>query len=413
MVKKERYWRLPVGVTCRDSERDVVARLRELLTDAVDSHLMSDVPLGAFLSGGIDSSLIVALMSRRCREPVKTFTIGFGGWIGGHLDERPYAKLLSDHYHTAHTEFVVQPDLDETLDAVLEAFDEPIADDSVVPSYHICELAREHVTVALTGLGGDELLGGYERHLGYAWSAMYNGLPESIRRRVLLPLINRLPERKDAHSSIDHLKRFARAAELPESDRYRDYSTVFSESLRRGVLVPDVVARPTAHGCPGWFQENASWPSRLQEALHHDIHTSLTDDFLALTDRLSMRVGLELRVPFLDHPVVEYCATIPDRLKIRFLSKKYVLKQVAKDFLPPPILSRRKQGFGSPMGAWLRNDLKGYVASALSRKRLARHGLFRFEAVQDLIQAHLSRKGSYDRQIFAILMFQKWYERRM
>ena len=405
-----RYWQLRFSDAAGHDEAAIGRTFMDLFSDAVRSHLMSDVSLGAFLSGGVDSSLIVALMSACSARPVKTFTIGFGGGIGGYLDERGYAREVSRRYGTEHEEFEVRPDLEETLDDVVDAFDEPFADDSVIPTYHICRLAGEHVTVALTGLGGDELFGGYERYLGLSLSRQYRNVPGPVRRGVIEPLVRCLPERRDGHYTVNHLKRFVRSSELPDAHRYLEYVTVFNDAL-----LGQIAGHTPLQGAPNEIDTHYfdAQPSTdiLQRALAHDAHTYLPEDILALSDRLSMRFGLELRVPFVDHAVVEYCATIPSSFKIRAMVKKYLLKQVAKPHVPASVLQHRKQGFASPMSAWLRGDLKRYVADTLSPKRLARHGLFDAPAVRRMLDAHNSRHESYDKQIFTLVMFQKWHER--
>jgi asparagine synthase (glutamine-hydrolysing) len=411
-IRVERYWRLRFAPAGKADEAELSHRFLELFGDAVRSHLMSDVSLGAFLSGGIDSSLIVALMSGYSAAPVKTFTIGFGGSAGGYLDERVYARALSRRYGTDHTEFEVQPRPEETLEEVVGAFDEPFADDSVIPTMAICKLARSKVTVALTGLGGDELFGGYERYLGLKLSGQYRRLPSFVRRGMVAPLVERLPERKDGHYTINHLKRFVRSADLPASRRYLDYISVFNESLKRQVCRPGTL-NGGSDGRDGELFDGPFATGLVDRALYHDFHTYLPEDILALSDRLSMHYGLELRVPFLDHPLVEFCATIPSSLKIRAMAKKYLLKKIARPLMPAEIVDHRKQGFASPMAAWLRGDLKQYVHETLSPARLARHGLFDPAAVQSLIAAHDSRRESHERQLFALVMFQKWHERFM
>ncbi len=413
-ITTRRYWQLRFDPIPDADEVALGRRFVELFEDAVRSHLMSDVSLGAFLSGGVDSSLVVALMAEMTSTPVKTFTIGFGGGAGGHLDERPYARLLSRRYGTTHTEFEVQPNLEEVLDHAVEAFDEPFADDSVIPTYYICKLARQSVTVALTGLGGDELFGGYERHLGLKLSAGYDRVPSFVRRRMIGPLVDSLPERRDGHYTINHLKRFVRAAELPAPRRYLNYVTVFNEAMKRRVCA----AGALDHDGEGQAGDTRHFDSPaahdlVDRALNHDINTYLPEDILALSDRLSMQCSLELRVPFLDHPLVEFCATIPSSLKIRATTKKYLLRRVARRFLPDEVIDHRKQGFASPMTSWLRTDLKDYVRSTLAPARLERHGLFDAGAVTGMIDAHMTRRETYDRQLFALMMFQKWHERFM
>jgi len=415
-AKIQQYWRLRFAPDPAMDEEAFAARFLALFRDAVGSHLMSDVPLGAFLSGGIDSSLMVALMVNGASGPVQTFTMGFGQNAGKHFDERPLARMVATRYGTLQTEYEVQPRVEEVLEHVVEAFDEPFADDSVIPSYYICNLAKRYVTVALTGLGGDELFGGYERYLGLKLSAGYEWVPSLLRDHVVHPAVERLAEQRNGHYSVNHAKRFIRSAGQSPADRYLDYLTVVGESaksrlLNRGALGA-VVADPPAAEFSRRFN-SAPADSLLDRAFYSDFQTHLPDDILTLTDRLSMAQGLEVRVPFLDHPLVEFCATIPSSLKVRYWTKKYLLRQVARDYLPNEILTHRKQGFASPMAAWLRKDLKVYLLDTLSEKRLARHGLFKPAEVTAMIEAHLSRRESNDRQLFALVMFQKWFERFM
>jgi asparagine synthase (glutamine-hydrolysing) len=258
------------------------------------------------------------------------------------------------------------------------------------------------------------LFGGYERHLGLKLSGSYDRLPRFLRTRVVAPLVNQLPERKDGHYTINHIKRFVRAAELPPSARYLDYGKVFSEQLKARVCRPGTLARlnerdPAAD--TSYFDTGSG--DLVARALNHDIHTYLPEDVLALSDRVSMQYGLELRVPFLDHPLVEFCAALPSSLKIRTLTKKYLLKRAARPYVPAEILNHRKQGFASPMSTWMRTDLQQYVRDTLSRKRLEAHGFFDADAVRSLIDEHMSRRESHDRQLFTLVMFQKWHERFM
>jgi len=403
------YWHLAHEAASDADEESLSREFVSRFRDAVRSHLMSDVSVGAFLSGGVDSGLVVALMAECQDAPVRTFTAGFRSSGGGFLDERPYARMISRRYATQHTELEIEPRLDEVLDDVVSTFDEPFADDSVIPSYYICKLARSAVTVSLTGLGGDELFGGYDRYLGLQLGALYGRLPAPVRR-LALSFMNRLPESRGGHHAVNHLKRFVRAAHLAPAPRYLGYLSVFDKGLRERVCTPHPEHGGNAATDMRFFASREGG-DLLASALHHDIHTYLPDDVLALTDRLSMRHSLELRVPFLDHSLVEFCAGIPSRLKIRRLTKKYLLKKAARQFLPADVLDHRKQGFASPMATWLRGALKTYVTDALSPARLARHGLFNPSAVRTLIDEHMHRRESRDRQLFTLLMFQKWHER--
>ncbi len=410
---EERYWKpvFPAGIPAREEE--LRERFLELFRETVRDHLMSDVPLGAFLSGGIDSSLIVAIMSECMDSPVRTFTMGFGGDKGGYLDERRFARLVSRRYGTEHTEFEVQPDLTAVIDPIVEAFDEPFADDSVIPTYYICKLAREKVKVALTGLGGDELFGGYERYLGMKLSQIYDRLPALLTRRLIGPLIERLPELRSGHYTINHMKRFVRSARLAPAGRYRQYVSVFSEAEKALLLTRDAWAELERNREPDEFPEHFhsnEGANLLDQAACADLHTYLPEDILALTDRLSMHHSLELRVPFVDHRLVEFCLGIPSSLKIKRMTKKYFLRRTARPFLPAEVIEHRKQGFASPMSAWLRGDLADYFRDSLSETALARHGLLDPAYVAGLMEDHLARKELRDRHVFTVFMFQRWFE---
>jgi asparagine synthase (glutamine-hydrolysing) len=406
-VKTFPYWSLEAKPDRSLSEGDWLEQLLSLLRDTVKGHLMSDVPLGAFLSGGVDSSLIVALMSEFTDGPVNTFTMGFGGGKGGFLDERGYARAVAERYGARHTEFEVQPDVEGILGEIVDAFDEPFADDSVIPSYHICRLAAQKVKVALTGLGGDEMFGGYERHLGLAVSGLYGALPAPLRGLIAKGM-SLVPELKSGHYTVNHAKRFVRSAGLPPAERYRDFVSVFNDAGRRALFA----GPPPPEGAFEPFSSCGA-PTLLDRALLQDIATYLPEDILALSDRLSMWHGIELRVPFVDHEVVEFCARIPASLKVRRGQKKYLLKKLSRRFLPAEVIDHRKQGFAAPLAAWLRNDLKDAVSDALSPRRLARHGLLNADAVGRLWRDHQDRVELNDRKIFAVFMFQRWFERMM
>jgi asparagine synthase (glutamine-hydrolysing) len=410
-VTTHRYWSLPVGPKLRGSEARIASDFRDLFEETVRMHLMSEVPLGAFLSGGVDSGLAVAMMSRHSASPVSTFTIGFGGGTGSFLDERPIAAEVASMYGCRHHEYEVQPDVEEALAIGTRAFDEPFADDSLIPTHHICRLAREHVTVVLTGLGGDEDFAGYERYLGLLHSGIYARFPALLRDRIIAPLIRALPEEKGGHYRINHLKRFVAGGDLDASLRYQSYLCALPEALRRRLYSPEVARRIN-------FEEVEDLGRRhfdsvpegdlLDRALSQDVNAYLPEDVLALTDRVGMQHSLELRVPFVDHELVEYCARIPSRMKIRSWTKKYLLKQVARPYLPPSVFSHRKQGFASPMAAWLNTDLKGLVENHLSPRRLERDGFFSPTAVTSLVEDHRSRRSLHDKSIFSLLVFQRW-----
>ena len=399
----------------RGSEAEIAEGFEAVMREATTMRLMSEVPLGAFLSGGVDSGLIVSLMSGPGREPVRTFTIGFGGSTGDFLDERPYARQIADRYGCDHRELEVVPRIAEALDATVRAFDEPFADDSVIPTFHICDEAKKHVIVILTGLGGDENFAGYERYLGFALSGHYSRLPGLLRRGLIAPLAARLPESRGGGNRVDHLKRFVRGDALAPAQRYQSYLRVLTPEQRRRLYAPDIARQVDFDAVEelGWRHFAALGEGDLLDrALYQDLMMYLPDDILALSDRIGMLHSLELRVPFIDHKVVEYCARIPAGLKIKGLAKKHLLKEVARRHLPDAVIDHRKQGFSSPMAMWLRTELKPTVDQWLSRDRLARQGVFAPDVVAGLIDDHDARRRLNHKTIFSLIMFSKWAEGR-
>lgn len=411
VVKK--YWDLAVAPDRTKSERYFVDGITRLLQESVRSHMISDVPLGAFLSGGVDSSLVVAMMG----PGVNTFSIGFGGNAGGYLDERVYARMVAERYATHHRELEVQPEAEGIVEKIIGSFDEPFADDSAIPSFYVCKMARENVTVALSGLGGDEAFAGYERYLGFRLRGMYNRLPGFLRNGVIRNAVELLPERADGHYTINHMKRFVRSNALSPADAYFGFMSRMSPAVRNS-LFADPAAFARNHAlcrdlvC-GYFNSSqvADEPDSLNRALYCDMKLYLPDDILTVTDRMSMYHALEVRVPFIDHKVIEFCATIPPELKMKWFRKKYLLKKAAVPFLPKAVLNHRKQGFIGPMTQWLRSDLQSYVLDALHEGNLRKHGYLDPGAVKRVLEEHFSGREIHDTLIWSMVIFQKWYER--
>jgi asparagine synthase (glutamine-hydrolysing) len=377
---------------------------------------MSEVPLGALLSGGVDSSTIVALMSAASDSPVRTFCIGFGGDVGGYLDERGYARQVSERYKTDHKEYEVVPRPAGLLEKIVRSFDEPFADDSAIPSYFVCKTARENVTVALSGLGGDEVFAGYERYLGFRLNGLYKVLPSAIREGIVRGLVEGLPERPDGHYTINHMKRFVRSAALTPDLSYFGYLNKMRPGIESRLFADSGRFRNGFLACRelvlSYFNSaNVSdGPDSLNRALYCDIKTYLPEDILAVTDRMSMHHALEVRVPFLDHIFMEFCATIPAELKMKWFRKKSLLKKAASELLPREVISHRKQGFVGPMAQWLKGDLKAFALDALSEKRLKRHGLLNPGTIRKVLDEHFSGREIHDTLIWSLIVFQTWHE---
>jgi asparagine synthase (glutamine-hydrolysing) len=373
---------------------------------------VSEVPLGAFLSGGIDSSAIVALMAKICPGNVKTFTVGFGDGQPG-ADERPYARTIAQMFKTDHSECVYddpQTQVESILPLMIEAFDEPFADSSMIPNYLICQAARQWVTVALSGIGGDELFAGYERYRGALAADSYQRLPGFLTGGIGA-VIRSLPQWEFGGLWIDRMKRFVDGAALPLPERYQQYLSAFTESEKVGLFSQDflnelrkanvITAELAMHKV-----EQCDDP--LEWLLLTDMETYLPDDELRKADRLSMWHSLEVRVPFLDHKLVEFVATIPSQLKLKGWEKKHILTQSLKGLLPTSILTRRKQGFSIPLGAWLRGPLRDLVRGCLTTQALRDTSVLNPEYVVTLVSEHERGVKNHETKLWALIVFILW-----
>jgi asparagine synthase (glutamine-hydrolysing) len=386
-----------------EDEAELVEELRARMRDSVRAHLVSDVPVGVLLSGGIDSSLLAALAAQEASEPLRTFSIGFEERS---FDELADARLVAERYGTEHRELVLRPDAALLLPALAEAFDEPFADSSALPTYLVSQLAAEDVKVALSGEGGDELFGGY-----YTYAADLLAERTGWAAPFLRPLVERLPS-SSARASFDYkAKRFVRAAHLPPLERHHGWKEIFSPAAR---------AELTGRG-NGWDPvdllrarfaetEGADLLARLQDV---DLGTYLVDDLLVKTDRASMAHSLEARVPFLDPVVTNFALSLPTRHKVRGLRKKVLLRKAAAPLVPPELLGRRKRGFSIPAAAWLRGELEPFARDTLSPETLRRQGFFRPEAVTRLLDDHVAGREDLSRQLWGLLSFTLWHERHV
>ncbi len=410
-IAVRRYWNIPDVVARRESEAEAVERIDAALSRAVQSHMVSDVPIGAFLSGGVDSGLMVAMMAKASDRPIDVFTVSFSDSGSSFLDERVYARMIAERYGLRQHEITVEPRVQDVVGEIVSAFDEPFADDSVVPSYYVCQAASRSVKVALTGLGGDELFGGYRRHLGVLLGDAYSRFPRWINEWILNPLVKRIPEPKSSNDSVDHLKRFLRVGPAPAAIRYQDsmsslpsherfslYSAASVNAVNRGRSEASMIAPFEG------FQVGGS----VDRALKTDLGVYLPDDLLALTDRLSMWHSLELRVPFLDHHFVEDAMLIPASQKIRGTRQKHLLKQVASRWLPKEVISHKKQGFEAPMGRWLAGALRPMLEDVLSESAIKSQGIFNSGVVERLKAEHLSGLRKHSKILFSLMMFHLW-----
>jgi asparagine synthase (glutamine-hydrolysing) len=377
--------------------------LRARLRDSVRAHLVADVPVGVLLSGGVDSGALAALAAQESSEQVRTFSIGFRERS---FDELADARRVAERYGTRHRELVVRPDAATLLPALAEAFDEPFADSSALPTYLVSQLAAEDVKVALSGEGGDELFGGYYTYVADRLADHVGGLARRAR-----PLVDRLPS-SSSRASLDYkAKRFTRAAHLPPLERHHAWKEIFAPDVRaeltdrRSLFDPVDLLRAR-------FAETEGAPllSRLQDV---DLGLYLVDDLLVKTDRASMAHSLEARVPYLDPLVADLAFALPDRLKVRGLRKKVLLRQAVAPLLPRQVVRGRKRGFSIPAAAWLRGELEPFARSVLSAGTLRRQGFFRPEPVTRLIDDHVAGRVDSSRQLWGLLAFTLWYERQV
>jgi asparagine synthase (glutamine-hydrolysing) len=405
------YWQVPDSQVVPRSSAEWVGRIESSLQRAVQAHLVSDVPVGAFLSGGIDSGLMVAMMAAASERPVETFTVGFTGSGSAFIDERAYARMIAQRYRLNHHEINVEPHVGDIIDDIVAAFDEPFADDSVIPSYYVSQAAARFVKVALTGLGGDELFGGYRRHLGVRVGDTYARVPRWLREGIIDPVIRRVPEPRSSSDLVDHLKRFSRASSASSSHRYQDSMSTLRPLERSRLYTRESAARVrsvnTTAIMTGAF-DGFRYGTSVERALKTDLCRYLPDDILTLTDRLSMWHSLELRVPYLDHRFVEEAMSIPADLKIYGTRQKHILKQVAAKWLPAPVINHRKQGFEAPMGNWLRGPLKAMMQETLTAGAIGSAGIFNFAEIERLQREHLAGTHKHSKLLFSLLMFQRW-----
>ncbi len=409
----QRYWKLESRPIAGRSEAEWITEFKARFDDAVASHLVADVPLGVFLSGGIDSSAIVASMSRHAAGPIKTFSIGFPKEYAD-FDEREYARQVARRFGSEHQEVEVEPHIGDLVHELGAIFDEPLGDSGAIPNLLVCRLARQRLTVALSGLGGDELSGGYQRYLGVLAAEWYRALPTLLRENVVRRVVDLIPESRRGTRGVDQAKRFVRSAALPAIERFFAYSSPIEPDQRKALYTPYLRSRVEIDSALermrelGTEQPEADLLNRL---LAVDQQTYLVDDLLTVADRTSMAVSLELRVPFLDHPLVEFMAQVPGRFKIRGCRKKHLLKRAFAADLPRGILHRRKAGFSIPVARWLREDLRPLLEDYTAPARLRRQGLFEPRVIDTLKQDHFDRRRNHSSALWGLLMFQIWSDR--
>ena len=410
-IEQQRYWQPDFTRKLDINEEEAGERTVEILREAVRVRLMSEVPLGAFLSGGIDSSAVVALMAQESSERVKTFSIGFDEQD---FSELHHARRIAEHVGADHHEFIVRPDAVEVLPILVEHYGEPYADSSAVPTYYVARETRKHVTVALNGDGGDESFAGYERYIAMGLTEKYRRVPSFLRESVIKETVNLIPSSATGRNRVKSAKRLLEAVSLPRVDRYSHWVSVFNEQTKQP-LYSDFFRQQTQLSNPTgllaeWFKR-ANGIGILDAMLLTDQMTYLPNDLLVKVDIATMAVSLEARSPFLDHHVIEFAASLPQDLKLRRLTSKYLLKKVLRKLLPSENLNRRKMGFGVPIGHWFRGKMQPFLREVVLSEKAMRRGLFKPEAVRQLIELHTRGERDYSHQLWTLLMLELWFNR--
>jgi asparagine synthase (glutamine-hydrolysing) len=410
-LETKRYWLPDFSKKIKISEKEAIEETTRILRESTKLRMISEVPLGAFLSGGVDSSTIVALMAQESNKPVKTFSIGFEEQD---YSELKYAKKVAEHIGAEYNEFIVKPNALEVLPTLIEHYGEPYADSSAIPTYYVSKETRKHVTVALNGDGGDESFAGYERYAAMQIANLYHKLPRALRKVFVETPINLIPTSEVKRSRVRDAKRFLQAASLEKTERYFHWVTVFRENSKAELYTEDFRDRVAGNDASmflnKWFAK-ANGSGILDATLLTDQMTYLPNDLLVKVDITSMANSLEARSPFLDHKVVEFAASLPENLKMQRFKTKSLLKKVAANLVPSEVIYRRKMGFGVPIGNWFRNEMKDFVKDVLLSDEALGRGIVKESVLRNYITEHIDGKQDYTFQIWTLLMLELWFQK--
>jgi asparagine synthase (glutamine-hydrolysing) len=404
------YWDVSFAPASGDQAVSAEA-LGALIQEAVQLQLISDVPLGALLSGGIDSSTVVAQMSALSAQPVQTFSIGFDD---ASYNELPYARVMAAHVGAKHTEQILQPDIAQLAHELVPHFDEPFADFSIFPTYLVSKLARPAVKVVLSGDGGDEVFGGYDTYVADRLERYYRRLPAGLRQQGLPGLLSRLPPQPHKKGVINRAKRFVEGAALPPELQHTRWMMFMSEAERHALYRPEwraAVPRHTTAELLGAHFQKVAHCDPLAQQQYVDIKTYLADGILTKVDRMSMAASLEVRVPLLDHRIVELGLNLPARLKLAGGRTKQILRRAMRGQLPAGILNRPKQGFSIPLKHWLHGPLRPLMLDLLSAQTIRQRGYFNPETVAAWLSEHLGGYANHSHRLWALMVFELWHQR--
>jgi len=406
-LRTKRYWDFDYSrAALSGSEDEIAEELHGRLRDAVNVRLMSEVPLGAFLSGGVDSSAVVGLMSQIMNTPVKTFSIGFNE---DSFDELKYARLAAKHFNTDHHEFILTPDFVNMVDDLVWHFDEPFADSSALPTYMVSKLARDYVTVILSGDGGDELFAGYTRYVTDRGRSGLERLPLAVRQRLLRPLSEALPHGMRGKNYLFNIS-------LDAAGRYIDSISHFNGPRKRRLYSSEIKTKMNGSFERGenlyrQIANNLETDDAVDKLLYLDSKTYLPADILTKVDRMSMAASLEARSPLLDHELIEFVSRIPSAMKMKGTVTKYILKKAIGSFVPPEILNRGKQGFGVPINEWINAQLKDRIRNDLTDQQTRDRGLFDTAYIQILLDEHTRGRRDHSHALWTLWMLELWHRR--
>jgi asparagine synthase (glutamine-hydrolysing) len=413
-ISVKQYWQVKYEPKFSIPEIKLVSELREKLSEAVRIRLLSDVPLGAHLSGGIDSSIVVALMAEAMPEPVKTFSVGFEE---SNFSELKYARSVAQRYATDHHEFILSfGDIPKTLEKLAQHFGEPFADPSALPLYHLSQLTREHVTVVLNGDGGDEAFAGYQRYWLDPWANRYSKLPKWLTQKLIPSVLMAFPDRSDkpiGQDILNGLQRLKQVASVDQRASILRWGSYFSPAMKTQLWLESCRNAFAATSAERFLAETflgAPAELFLDRTLYTDIQHYLTGDLLVKADRMTMAASLEGRSPFLDHELASWAARLPGNFRVRGRTGKYLLRKAFSDKLPPEVLSHSKQGFGIPVSTWFRSPLARWAQDIVLGRNSPLDAWFDLSTMKDYLNAHTSGREDHGKRIFSLVMLSLWMQ---
>ena len=411
-LRIEPYWDIEPRKLPRN-ELDCEEALMDLIKDSVQMRLVSDVPLGAFLSGGIDSSTVVAFMTKVSNSPVRTFSIGFEEES---YNELPFARQVATAFETEHLEHKISPDISNLAEQLAGHLDEPLGDFSIFSTYLVSEMARKSVKVVLSGDGGDEVFGGYDTYVAQSMHGYYSMLPTSLRKRVLPSLAGLIPPQRAKKGLVNKAKRFVEGSAYPGSLQHTRWMLFLNEGEKHQLYQSEwrdqtIGVEPTTL-LEGYFQKANQWDSLAQQQ-YVDIKTYLVDNILTKVDRMSMAVSLEARVPLLDHRIVEFALNLPQHMKLQRNKTKIILRRAMKEVLPQNVLTKPKQGFSIPLKHWLRGPLKPLMMDLLSQEVIRQRGYFEPQTITRWVDEHLRGRANHSHRLWALILFELWQQKNI